>query len=96
MKVSNGYVTVNELPTKNRLFKFCEKKIDQWLQSRSDLEPLEGPVEFSVSFTEDDESSQVSCQTEIQLGAHIYRGCDLAPDTQQAFMHSLKRLHAAH
>jgi hypothetical protein len=98
MKVANGQVTINELPSKSRLFKFCEKKIDQWLQSHLDPKLASSPdlpVEFSVSFTEEDDTDQVACLTEIHFGTSVFRGCDLALDTQQAFMHSLKRLQVA-
>lgn len=89
MSLSNGEVTINDLPTKSKLFRFCEKKIGQWIQSHAEGTD---PVEFRVSFTEEDEARQVSCVTEIHLGNAVWRGCDLAADTQQAFMHSLKRL----
>lgn len=90
MSLSNGEVTINDLPTKSKLFRFCEKKIDQWIQSHAEGADT---VEFKVSFTEEDEVRQVSCVTEIHLGGGaVWRGCDLAADTQQAFMHSLKRL----
>jgi O-phosphoseryl-tRNA(Cys) synthetase len=83
-----GQVTLNDTPTKSKLFRFCEKKIDQWLQTHADGAD---PVEFRVAFSEDD-GEQISCVTEIQMGSHFWRGCDLAHDSQQAFMHSLKRL----
>jgi hypothetical protein len=86
----NGEVTVNDLPTKSRLFRFCEKKIDQWLQNHGS-ETAEH-VDFRVEFTEEEETKQVSCVTEVRVGPHVYRGFDLDSDEQQAFMHSLKRL----
>lgn len=95
--MSNGQVTINDSPTKSKLYRYCEKKIDQWVQTRigdmrhSGPEP-ESAFEFRVSFTEESDSRQVSCVTEIQLGNSTWRGWDLAPDTQMAFMHSLKRL----
>ncbi|RYZ75422.1 MAG: hypothetical protein EOP05_07865 [Proteobacteria bacterium] len=98
MKEHCGQVTVNELPSKSRLFKFCEKKIDQWLQSHVTQDSgstSEVPIEFTVSFTEEDDCDQVACMTEIHFGSSVFRGCDLAVDTQQAFMHSLKRLQVA-
>lgn len=95
MAYSNAEVTVNDLPTKSRLFRFCEKKIDQWLRTHQTVSNSEtdAPVAFKVEFTEEDDTKQVSCVTEIQIGSHCYRGFDLANDEQQAFMHSLKRLH---
>lgn len=94
--MSNGQVTINDAPTKSKLYRFCEKKIDQWIRTRlgegSPQGALPPDLEFSVAFTEEVESRQVSCVTEIHLGGALYRGCDLAPDTQMAFMHSLKRL----
>lgn len=98
MRENCGQVTINELPSKSRLFKFCEKKIDQWLQSHVTLGPEispEIPIEFIVSFTDEGDHEQVACMTEIHFGSSVFRGCDLAVDTQQAFMHSLKRLQAA-
>lgn len=93
--MSNGQVTINDTPTKSKLYRFCEKKIDQWIRTRfgeaaSGDSPAE--IEFRVFFNEETESRQVSCVTEIQLGESVYRGCELAADTQMAFMHSLKRL----
>jgi hypothetical protein len=97
MKPANGQVTVNEAPSKSKLFRFCEKKIDQWLESH--LVDGHEPTEFRVSFTheenETEESKQISCVTEIQMGDTVLRGCDVDVDTQAAFLHSLKRLHAA-
>jgi hypothetical protein len=91
MKQTNGQVTINEAPSKSKLFRFCEKKIDQWLESH----PVDrmASAEFRVSFTNEDE--QISCVTEIQLGDTVLRGCDVDVDTQAAFLHSLKRLHTA-
>lgn len=82
---------MNECPSKSKLFRFCEKKIDQWLESHS-VEPS-APAEFRVSFT--NEEDQVSCVTEIHVGSRVLRGCDVDADTQAAFLHSLKRLHTA-
>lgn len=89
----HGRVTLNDTPTKHRLYRFCEKKIDQWLRSHS-TEGTSDPIDvaFSVSFTEESDTRQVSCETEIQLKGAVYRGCDLGGDTQTSFMQSLKRL----
>lgn len=96
MKITQGQVTVNESPGKSNLFRYCEKKIDQWLESHeSSIVTSSEQAEFRVSFTEEPESKQVSCVTEIQLGTKILRGCDVDGDSQAAFLHSLKRLHAA-
>lgn len=91
MKMTNGQVTINECPSKSKLFRFCEKKIDQWLEAH----PVAAarPAEFRVSFN--DEDDQISCVTEIQVGETVLRGCDIDVDTQGAFLQSLKRLHAA-
>ena len=91
MKTATGQVTINECPSKSKLFRFCEKKIDQWLEAH----PIDAqaPAEFRVTFT--NEEDQVSCVTEIQLGEKVLRGCDVDGDTQAAFLHSLKRLHTA-
>lgn len=91
MKPANGQVTINECPSKSRLFRYCEKKIDQWLESHA----IQSPAEFRVSFTDEIESNQISCMTEIQLGETILRGCDMDADSQAAFLHSLKRLHTS-
>ena len=96
MEFANGQVTINDEPTKSKLYRFCEKKIDQWLQSR--IDPVgpnagsAGAAEFTVSFTEEPDTSQIGCMTEIHLGDSVWRGWDLDSDTQQAFIHSLKRL----
>jgi hypothetical protein len=92
-----GDVTLNDEPIKQRLFKFVEKKISQWAQTH--LPPEELPkaadgMKFHVSFMEEEDGGQVSCETEIQLGSHIWIGSDWASDTQSALMHSLKRLHS--
>lgn len=89
----NGQVTVNESPGKSRLYRFCEKQIDHWLSNHA-LAPGATPSEFRVAFTEDD-ANRISCVTEIQMGDLVLRGCDMDADTQAAFLHSLKRLHAA-
>lgn len=91
MKLANGQVTINETPSKCRLFRFCEKKIDQWLESHA----VETPAEFRVSFTEEEESLQISCVTEISVNGKVLRGCDVDVDSQAAFLHSLKHLHTA-
>ena len=91
MKPANRQVTINEAPSKSKLFRFCEKKIDQWLESHS----VHSPAQFRVSFTEEDETQQISCVTEISLDGKILRGCDVDVDSQAAFMHSLKHLHTA-
>jgi hypothetical protein len=94
MEFANGQVTVNDEPTKSKLYRFCEKKIDQWLQSRLDPQGNLGAesAEFTVSFTDETEGKHVSCTTEIHVGDSVWRGWDLDSDTQQAFIHSLKRL----
>ena len=94
MKAVHGQVTINEAPTKSKILRFCEKKIDQWLASH----PVGFPkdvAEFRVSFTEEDETKQISCVTEILMGDKILRGCDVDVDSQAAFLHSLKHLHTA-
>ncbi len=90
----NGQVLVNDHPLRNKLYRFIEKKIHQWVESRMTPQkpmPNEEDVAFTVAFTEDD--AQVSCVTEIELGGCKWKGCELASDTQSAFIHSLKRLH---
>ena len=92
MNIANGQVTTNEgQPAKSKLYRFCEKKIDQWLESHD----VSSPAEFRVSFSEEGDSKQISCVTEILMGEKILRGCDMDVDTQAAFLHSLKRLHTA-
>lgn len=84
----NGIVTVNEAPTKSKLYRFCEKKIDKWAEGRFHR----SPIDFTVSFTEEEDTRQISCETEIRFGDHVFRGADLGSDTQQAFIQSMKRL----
>ena len=97
MKPSHGEVTVNDAPTKARLFRFCEKKIDQWLSSHSELTgPDSSEIDFRVAFIEEEETRQIACETEIRVAGSIYKGHDLAGDTQQAFMQSMKRLQPVH
>ena len=87
-----GQVILNDTPTKHKLYRFCEKKIDQWLHAHAGVDhSAKVPAEFSVRFSEDD-GEQISCVTEIHFGDSMYRGCDLAHDAQEAFMHSMKRL----
>ncbi len=96
MKITQGQVTVNESPVKSNLFRYCEKKIDQWLETHeASIASITEPAEFRVSFTEEPESKQVSCVTEIQFGSRILRGCDVDGNSQSAFLHSLKHLHTA-
>lgn len=99
MGAANGQVMFNDSPSKTKLVKFCEKKIEQWVRSQlgvSPDQPLEASSlpEFNVSFSEESDQKQISCVTEVRLGGHTYRGYDLDCDTQQAFIHSLKRMQA--
>ncbi|MES2964818.1 MAG: hypothetical protein V4760_13080 [Bdellovibrionota bacterium] len=93
MRDRTGTVTVNDAPTKSKLYRFCEKKIDQWIESRAADESKDVPIEFKVSFIEEDETRQVSCETEIRVQGHLWTGADLGSDEQQAFLQCLKRLH---
>jgi hypothetical protein len=95
MPTTIGTVTLNDEPTKAKLYRFCEKKIDQWLESQLgqmnlSSQPEGASAEFNVSILE--ENNQFSCETEIHLGGSHWRGCDLACDAQQALIHSLRRL----
>ena len=115
----HGMVTINDEPTKSRIYRFCEKKIDQWVQDHRDemnsanretattstrssnsvadsaasnFAKFENDeILFTVSFTEQD-THQVACTTEVQCRGRSFRGWDLAQDTQNAFIHSLRRL----
>lgn len=97
----SGQVTINDEPTKNRLFRFCEKKIAAWLRDQiKTLDPSDAPTdfqnEFKVEFTEEEESRQgmrqISCVTKISSYGTTWKGFDLAADSQQAFLHSLKHM----
>jgi hypothetical protein len=99
MAFANGKVMIDDEPTKSKLYRFCEKKIDQWIKSQIALahegqySTAEEPdAEFVVEFAHEDGTKQVSCMTEIHIRGALWRGFDLATDSQQAFMHSLKRL----
>lgn len=112
VKMMHGMVTINDEPTKSRIYRFCEKKIDQWVQDHRDevngddkeSSPAnaafnsskvdDDEILFTVSFTEQ-ETHQVACTTEVQCRGRSFRGWDLAQDTQNAFMHSLRRLQKA-
>jgi hypothetical protein len=87
-----GEVTINDVPSKSKLYRFCEKKIDQWIQSKIQQSLAADAVAFRVSFSDEDDGAPVGCVTEIQLGGSVWRGCEHANDTQRAFIHSLKRL----
>lgn len=91
MESQHGSVTLNEHPTNSKLFRFCEKKIDQWIEARAAATSAASEATFKVTFTEE-EGKRIACETEIRCGTALWRGADLANDTQQAFMHSLKRL----
>ena len=87
-----GEVLINNHPTRSKLARFIEKKIHQWAQSHNQgHDSAAETAVYKVAFTED-EVKQVSCETEIHVGGHLYRGCDLAADEQMAFIHSLKRM----
>jgi hypothetical protein len=88
----SGEVTINDSPSKSKLYRFCEKKIDQWIQSKTAQSHAVNSAAFRVSFSDEDDGEQVSCVTEIHLGGSLWRGCEHANDTQRAFIHSLKRL----
>lgn len=83
-----GEVLINNHPTRSKLARFIEKKIHQWAENHDGAGQT---AVYKVAFTED-EVKQVSCETEIHVGGHLYRGCDLAADEQMAFIHSLKRM----
>ena len=93
----NGHVLMNDQPLHGKLARFIEKKIGQWAEHHS----ADGSdPEFTVTFSDADEDAarnarvkRVECMTEINWNGRTYRGCDLAADTQSAFIHSLKRLH---
>jgi hypothetical protein len=85
-----GEVLVNDEPARNKLSRFIEKKIHQWIEHHQELSPDQ--LNYRVTFSDDDDVNQVSCETEITVGGHLWRGCELANDTQIAFIHSLKRL----
>jgi hypothetical protein len=95
-KDSKGFVTINDEPTKNRLHRFCEKKIDQWAQSQHVVDPRNDlkSIDFRVRFTEEEDTHQIGCETEIKFAGSTWVGYDINHDTQQAFIHSLKHLHA--
>jgi hypothetical protein len=92
MGTAQGHVTMNDLPTKTKLHRFCEKKIDQWIQTKISQSTEDSPIQFRVEFSEDPDTQKVSCLTEVVLGSETFRGCELATDSQQAFMQTLKRL----
>lgn len=97
--MANGEVLVNDQPLRNKLARFIDKKIHQWVERvehREGAAPGESAepdaLDYKVAFTQDSDVKQVSCVTEIRLGGNLWRGCELASDTQSAFIHSLKRL----
>ena len=85
----SGEVLINNQPVRHKLARFIEKKINQWAQHFTDV--TTNDLAYKVAFTEDD-VKQVSCETEISVGGHLWRGCEFAGDTQMAFISSLKRL----
>jgi hypothetical protein len=88
----SGEVLINNQPARSKLARFIEKKIHQWAQAGAQAGSTStGDLAYKVAFTED-EVKQVSCETEINVGGHLWRGCELATDTQMAFIHSMKRL----
>jgi hypothetical protein len=93
----SGEVLINNQPARSKLARFIEKKIHQWVtqnqagQHKDKESTLPENLAYKVAFTED-EVKQVSCETEINVGGHLWRGCELATDTQMAFIHSMKRL----
>lgn len=90
---TTGVVTINDAPLKSKLYRFCEKKIGRWAREVLQTEGLEDePIDFKVSFIEEEETRQVSCETEIHHHGHTWRGCDLASDASQAFIQCMKRL----
>lgn len=86
----NGEVTLNDEPTKHRLFKFVQKKMSQWATEHQ--LPDNDSATFHVAFVDED-TQLVNCETEIRLGEKVMRSSETASDRQQAFLHSLKRLH---
>lgn len=87
---SNGEVTLNNEPTKHRLYKFVQKKLSQW--ATDNHLPETDEASFHVAFIDEDDVL-VSCETEVRWGERVVRSSDTANDGQQAFLHTLKRLH---
>lgn len=85
-----GFVTVDNFLEKRTLLRFCRKRISRWMHEHGFTND---GADFRVSLSRETESGDVSCETEISLGPQKWRGYDLAPDLQSAFIHSLKRLH---
>lgn len=86
----SGEVTLNDEPTKHRLFKFVQKKLRQWA-SENHLSENDA-ASFHVAFVDEDKKI-VNCETEIRLREKVVRSTDTASDSHQAFLHTLKRLH---
>ncbi len=86
---ANGEVTLNDEPTKHRLYKFVQKKLSQWATAHH---LPDDSASFHVAFIDED-STLVNCETEIRFGERVVRSSDTASDRQQAFLHTLKRLH---
>jgi hypothetical protein len=87
---TNGQVTLNDEPTKHRLYKFVQKKLSQWA-TENKVPDLDSAT-FHVAFIDEDDKL-VSCETEVRVGERVVRSSDTASDGQQAFLHTLKRLH---
>lgn len=90
MSFSNVEITHNSEPLKHGLKKFVEKKLSQW--ALTNQLPEEMNPSFHVAFIDED-SELVSCETEVRVGEKVLRSSDTASDGQQAFLHTLKRLH---
>ena len=86
----NGEVTLNDEPTKHRIYKFVQKKLSQW--ANENHLPDSDSASFRVAFIDED-STLVNCETEVRFGEKVVRSSDTASDRQQAFLHTLKRLH---
>lgn len=90
-----GQVLINNQPARGKLTRFIDKKIQQWLESHANFhsqDDANAALAYRVELELDEDEKQVSCETEIEIGGAIYRGYDLSNDTQQAFIHSLKRM----
>jgi hypothetical protein len=85
----SGEVLMNNQPAHRSLARFIEKKIHKWAEATEHI-PL-NELAYKVAFTEDD-VKHISCETEIIVGENIWRGFELASDSQLAFISSLKRL----
>lgn len=89
---SLGMVKFNERILNDRLQRFVDEHMRQWLRDQG-IEIESEPANYEVSFFNEDVLDEVSCLITAQSGSRSWRSWETAPNARLAFGLSLERLH---